>query len=251
MLFPPTVTSALAPKGVLRVGVNMSNFLLVSSRGPRGEPRGVVPDLAERLASDLDLQLELHLFPNPGALGDAVDSDVWDVAFLGSEPARAATIAFTQPYAEIEATYLVPAGSRLSSVAEVDAPGVRVAVSQRAAYECWLTDNLRRATLLRTAEPGLALSRELFLREGCDALAGLRPWLLTQAESLEGATVLDGRFSSVQQAVGVPRSRADGGATMHLERWVEEQKASGLVASLIEEHGVRGKLTVAERCTTR
>ena len=59
------------------------------------------------------------------------------------------------------------------------------------------------------------------------------------------ATVLDGHFTTVQQAIGTPRSRADGGMSLRLERWVEEAKASGLVVSLIEKHGVVGKLSVA------
>ena len=36
-------------------------------------------------------------------------SDVWDIGLIGAEPARAEKIAFTAAYAEIEATYLVPA----------------------------------------------------------------------------------------------------------------------------------------------
>jgi polar amino acid transport system substrate-binding protein len=58
--------------------------------------------------------------------------------------------------------------------------------------------------------------------------------------------VLDGKFTSVLQAVGVPRTRADGGTSLYLERWVEEAKASGLVARLLERHGVQGKLSVAQ-----
>lgn len=82
-------------------------------------------------------------------------------------------------------------------------------------------------------------------RERLDALAGLRPWLLTQSETLPGARVLNGSFTSVQQAIGVPRARADGGTSLFLERFVEEAKASGLVEELIDKFGVRGKLSVA------
>ena len=40
---------------------------------------------------------------------------------------RAQTIAFTAAYAEIESTYLVPAGSPIKSIADVDKPGIRIA----------------------------------------------------------------------------------------------------------------------------
>ena len=69
-----------------------------------------------------------------------------------------------------------------------------------------------------------------------DVLAGLRPWLLTQADQLPGATVLDGAFTSVQQSIGVPRARADGGVSLFLERWLGEAKESGLVAELIGKY---------------
>ena len=240
------IAKALAPSGVLRAGINLSNFLLVSSRGPNGEPQGVAPDMAAHLARALDVPLEMVPYKNPGLLADAATNDEWDVGLIGAEPQRAAVIAFTQPYVEIRATFLVPPGSPLKSIADVDREGVRVAVSRRAAYCLWLENNLKHATLLQTAEPGLDLSRELYLSEKCDALAGLRPWLLSQqAEALKGSTVLDGSFTSVLQAIGVPRSRADGGASMWLERFVSEAKGSGLVEELIEKHGVTGRLSVA------
>ena len=179
-------------------------------------------------------------------MADAAEHDEWDVGLIGAEPQRASVIAFSQPYVEIQATYLVPKGSPITRLDEVDRAGVRVAVSRRAAYCLWLENNLKSATLMPTPEPGLDLSRELFLAEGCDALAGLRPWLLTQqAEQLPGSTVLDGSFTSVLQSIGVPRQRADGGASMWLEQFVGEALASGLVEELIERHGVTGRLSAA------
>lgn len=237
------VANVLAPSGVLRAGINLSNFLLVSSRGPNGEPEGVAPDMAAALARRLDVPLEYVPYNNPGLLADAASE--WDVGLIGAEPARAQTIAFTQPYAEIQATYLLPPASPLTAVGEVDAPGVSIGVSRRAAYCLWLEANLQRATLVQTTEPGLDLSWSMFCEQNLDALAGLRPWLLTQSAKLPGSTVLEGSFTSVLQSVGVPRSRADGGASLFLERWVAEAKASGLVAELIEKHGVAGKLSVA------
>ncbi len=77
-------------------------------------------------------------------------------------------------------------------------------------------------------------------------LAGLRPRLLADQATLGGdaaATVLPGRFATVQQAIGTARANTAGAA--FLQDFVVQAKASGLVASLIERHGVRG-LSVAE-----
>ena len=84
---------------------------------------------------------------------------------------------------------------------------------------------------------------ELFVNEKLDALAGLRPGLIGNIEKLPGSRMLDGQFSAVQQAVGTAKGN-DAGAAF-LSDFVEEMKASGFVARLIEKHGVAGRLTVA------
>ena len=135
----------------------------------------------------------------------------------------------------------MPPGSPITTVEEVDQPGQRIASAPRAAYDLWLERNLRHAELVRSQE--LGGSFELFVESGLDALAGLRPALLKDAERLPGSRVLDGRFSSVQQAMGTPRGRSDAGVA-YLAAFVEDVKASGFVAERIAAHGVRG-LSVA------
>src|SRR5919202_373606 len=130
---PDEVRHQLAPAGILRAGINLSNFLLVSGRTADGEPAGVSPDMARAIADNLGVALRYVTYPSPGELADAATRDEWDIALVGAEPQRAEVISFTPAYAEIEATYLVPAGSRLQSVAEVDVPGVRIAVTARTA----------------------------------------------------------------------------------------------------------------------
>jgi polar amino acid transport system substrate-binding protein len=237
---PQAVISELAPSGVLRAGINLSNFLLVSSKGPAGEPQGVAPDMAREIATRLGVPVEYVPFARPGELADAAGGDVWDIGLIAAEPARAEVIAFTAAYAEIEATYLVPAGSPLATIADVDRPGVRIAISARSAYDLWLSRHLAHAELVRAGS--LEASYEIFVGDKLDALAGLRPRLLQDVDKLPGARILDGRFTAVQQAVGTAKGNEAGAA--FLRDFVEEAKASGLVARLIERHGVRG-LSVA------
>ena len=71
--------------------------------------------------------------------------------------------------------------------------------------------------------------------------------LLADVEKLPGARILDGKFMAVQQAVGTPRKNAAGAA--FLRDFVEQAKASGFVAGLIERHKVRG-LSVAPPAET-
>jgi polar amino acid transport system substrate-binding protein len=236
----PEIKAQLAPHGVLRAAINMGNFLLVTGRSANGDPTGVSPDMARLIADALGVPVQYVQYAKPGELADDAGKDLWDIGNIGAEPARAEKIAFTAAYAEIEATYMVPAGSRLKTIADVDKPGVRIAVSARSAYDLWLERNIKHATVERAT--GLDAALNLFLNGGFDALAGLRPGLLSDVKKMPGAVILPGQFTAVQQAVGTARSNAAAAAWLHT--FVEEAKASGQVAKFIAEHKVNG-LSVA------
>ena len=233
--------SELAPTGVLRAAINLSNFLLVSGKTAAGEPLGVSPDMARAVAERLGVPLEYVLFDTPGELADAAGENIWDIGNIGAEPERAKTIAFSAAYAEIEATYLVPAGSSIQSVDAVDREGVRIGVYGRSAYGLWLSDHIERAELVEAE--GVEASFEAFVEQGLEALAGLRSRLVKDVERVPGARILAGQFTAVQQAIGTSPQRRVGAA--FLRDFVEEAKISGLVADLIAKHGVVGQLEVA------
>ena len=230
----------MAPTGVLRAGINMANFLLVTGRRDDGAPEGVAPDMASAAAERLGVELAYVPYETPGQLADDAAKGVWDIGLIGAEPARAEHIAFTAAYVEIEATYMVAGDSPIQAVEDVDRPGMRIAVAARSAYDLFLTRNIQHAELVRVT--GLNASYDLFVSDKLDALAGLRPRLLSDVEKLPGARLLDGKFTAVQQAIGTPRERKAGAS--FLRTFVEDAKASGLVGNLIERHGVRG-LSVA------
>jgi polar amino acid transport system substrate-binding protein len=237
-----TARSELTPTGKLRVGLNMSNFLLTKKDPAGGEPGGIAADLGRELGRRLGVPVVLIEYENPGKLADAARSGAWDVGFLGAEPQRAQEIDFTAAYVEIESTYLVPPGSPIKSIADVDRKGVRIAISGRSAYDLYLTRNLKNAELVR--DQGFESVFKRFVEEKLDALAGLRPRLIIDQANLAGSRILDGNFTSVQQASGTPKGRPAG--AQYLREFIEDVKASGLVASLIEKHSVRG-LTVAQK----
>ena len=234
------VRAELAPTGALRAGINLSNFLLVTGKTDAGDPAGVSPSMAAEIARRLDVEIEYVQFKTPGELADAATDNVWDIGLIGAEPARAKHIDFTLAYAEIEATYLVPAGSPLNKIEDVDQPGIRISVPARAAFELWLTDNIKHAELHR------AVGRQAyddFVALGMDALAGLRAGLVNDVEKLPGSRILEGKFTSVQQAIGTPKGRP--AAAQFLSDFVAQAKSSGLVAQLIDQFGVAGRLNVA------
>jgi len=234
------VVAELAPTGTLRAGINLANFLLVTGHSASGDPQGVAPDMAREIADRLGVPIKYVPFKTPGELADAAETDTWDIGLIGAEPQRAEKIAFSSPYVEIEATYLVPAGSPLHRLEDVDTPGVRIAVTGRAAYGLWLDRNIKNAELVKSGT--LDSAYEQFVADKLDALAGLKPRLLSDIKTLPGAKILDGKFMAVQQAIGTGRANSAGAA--FLEDFVAEAKSSGFVKQLIEKHHVTG-LSVA------
>ncbi|MGA8551212.1 MAG: transporter substrate-binding domain-containing protein, partial [Stellaceae bacterium] len=223
---PEKAVSELAPTGVLRVAINMGNFLLVTGKAPNADPTGVSPDMALAIGARLGVPVKFIPYARPGEIADDTEKGKWDIGNIGAEPQRAAVISFTAAYAEIEATYLVPAGSSIRSIAEIDQPGKRVAVTARSAYGLWLENNYKKGQLLQfdTAEAAL----KAFDGEKLDAYAGLRPGLISVQQARPGSRILDGQFTAVQQAVGTPKKNATGFA--FLKEFVEEAKRSGIVA---------------------
>jgi polar amino acid transport system substrate-binding protein len=234
------VRSDLAPRGTLRVGLNLANFLLVTKDPASGEPRGVAVDLAQELGRRAGVAVEFVGFESPGIMADAAGA--WDIGFLAAEPSRGDVFEFTPAYLEVEATYLVPAGSALRAIDEVDRDGVRICVYEKSAYDLYLSRSLKHARLVRAGSIGASYER--FVAEKLEALAGLRPRLVVDAEKLPGSRVLEGRFTAIQQAICLPKGHD--AAAGYLREFVEDIKAKGVVAQAIKRHGVRG-VTVAPR----
>ncbi|WP_149539563.1 transporter substrate-binding domain-containing protein [Siccirubricoccus phaeus] len=237
----PEIVAELAPSGVLRAGINMGNFLLVTGRAENGDPTGVSPSMAAEIARRLGVPVQYVQYARPSELADAAGTGAWDIGLIGAEPQRAAKIDFTAAYVEIEATYLVPPGSPITELSQVDVKGNRIVSSAGAAYTLWLERNIRHAELILVPGGGGAAFKT-FLDGKQEVYAGLRPGLLTDVETLPGARILDGQFMAVQQAIGTAKANTKGAA--FLKEFVEEAKASGLVARFIAEHKVRG-LSVA------
>lgn len=234
-LITPALRAEFAPTGTLRVALNLSNFLLVSSAPEGGEPVGIAPDVGREIARRLGVAATFVRYPSPGDLAAAVSSGAWDVGLIGADPLRAAEITFSPAYLEIEASYLVRGDSPIRAIADVDRPGVRIAVGDKTAYDMYLRRTLQHATLHRAK--GLEASYQLFVDQQLDALAGLRPRLLADQARLPGSRVLDGSFTAVQQAIGVPIARE--AAALWLLDFVADIRRD-FVAGLIERHRVGG-----------
>ena len=61
----------LLTPGVLRVGINLGNILLVTCKSENGDPEGVAPDMGRALANWLGVEVQYVSFATPGEVADA------------------------------------------------------------------------------------------------------------------------------------------------------------------------------------
>ena len=230
---------ALAPTGTLRAGINLSNFLLVSGQNTDGTPAGVSPDLARHIAAILDVPCQFVAFETPGQLADAAADDVWDICNIAHEPERARLIDFSQPYVLIDAHFLVRADSPLTSNEDIDQPNVKIAAFYRSAYDLWLRDNLRHASLL--AADSIEQSHDLFLRGEADVLASLKPRLQTELASGQHRIIAP-RFTAIKQAVGIKKT--DPAVLQFLNDLIAATIKDGFIEASLAAHGVADKLSL-------
>jgi polar amino acid transport system substrate-binding protein len=229
---PPDVVKDLAPTGKLRAAINVGNSVLAQKDQASGELRGVTVDLARELGKRTGLAVELIPYPAAGRVFEALKSSAWDIAFLAIEPVRAAEIDFSPPYVIIEGAYMVRNESPLKVIADVDRPGVRIAVGRGSAYDLYLTRTLKHATLVRAETGGGTAAIEVFLRDKLEVAAGVKQPLVAYAKTDRNVRMMDGRFMQIQQAMGTPKGRA--AAARYLRAFVEEMKASGFVADALK-----------------
>lgn len=232
----PDARAALAPTGKLRVGVYLGNPLSVVRDPNSQEMKGAGFDLGQQLARRMEVPFEPVVYPSVGALLDGAKSSQWDVALFQANPVRAKDFDFTPPIVEIELGYLVPGNSRLTSAAEADASGIRIAVQDKSQSEAILSRMLKSASLVRTA--GLAAAVEAVKAGNADAIATTKPSLFEASRQLPGSRVLEGRFAQEYITMAIPKGRDAGMA--YARKFVEEAKSQGLVKAAVDRSGARG-----------
>lgn len=221
----------LAPTGKLRAAINYGNGVL-AQQGADGTPQGVSADLSRELAKRLGVPLEFVPFPAAGKAFEAAKQNAIDVLFVAIEPVRAAEVDFTPPYVLIEGAYLVLKNSALKTPADVDQPGIRIAIGENSAYDLYLSRTLRHAKLMRTAG-GCCKNIELFRAEKFEAAAGVRQPLVAYAKDHPDVRVMEQPFQQIRQAMATPKGRP--AASAYLRAFIEDMKQSGFVAEALKK----------------
>jgi polar amino acid transport system substrate-binding protein len=240
---PRSLAGSFAPTGTLRASINLGNPIL-ASRSADGQVTGVSVDLAQSLAQRLGLNLSLVVFDSAGKSVDAVTNQQADIGFFAVDPVRGQGIAFTAPYVLIEGSYLVRQNSPLQTNSEVDRAGIRVAEGKGSAYDLFLTRELKNAQLHRA--PTSPTTVDFFIQEHLEVAAGVKQQLEMDAQRIPGLRLLPGRFMVIEQSMGLPKDRP-AAAQNFLWQFVEDMKASGMVAAALKKHRIEGAIVAPAR----
>jgi len=234
------IIKKIAPTGVLRVGVNMSNFLLVNSKDKLGVIDGVSPGIGKKLAKELNISFEIVQFANPGLLADAVDNNEWDIGNIASEKERGKTIDFSDPYVNIDANFLFREEDNFKNNNDIDQSGIKIAVFERSAYDLWLTENFKKAELIRVNS--IEESHNLFKENKVNILAGLKPKLIDEMKRNNNYEMIQSPFTYIKQSIGIKKGNPE--VLDFINKFILNNIKEGYIKSLLQQHNVQDKLSI-------
>ena len=236
------IKNELAPSGVLRAAINLSNFLLVSGQLPDGTPDGISPDVAKAVAAKIRVPCQLLTYDRPGLVADAVVKNEWDIGNIAAETKRAEIIDFSNPYVTIDANFLTTTKANFSNNSDINTAGIKIAVSERSAYDLWLTENFKKPKIVRAAT--IQDSHDMFIRGEVDVLASLKPKLLEELSSDPNVKMIDTPFTSINQSIGVKKNSPN--SIEFLNDLIESLIKSGFINDSLHKHGVQQKLSIPQ-----
>jgi polar amino acid transport system substrate-binding protein len=231
-----SMAEQLAPTGALRVAVWMVPYFASAQAGGL---TGIIPDLGTELARQAGVMVACVPFENPAQILAAFRNGSLDVTFLGITADRAEAIDFGPVLFALQTTYLVPASSPLTSIAEIDRAGIRIAVPARSAQEAHLNRTITAATLLPipAENPQRALA---MLKAGeADAFSHVAPMLALAQGDLPGARILTGSYFDVPIAIGVAKNRPPAVAAF-AAAFAANAARSGFLQQAIDRAGIKG-----------
>jgi polar amino acid transport system substrate-binding protein len=232
------LAGALAPTGTLRAAYIATNPVQAFIDPVTQEVRGPAAAITAALARRAGVAFIITGAKGVDGVLQSVKSGQADIGFLAFDPVRAAQVDFSQNYALAQNSYLVVENSRIRSVADADRPGIRIGVAARDAGDYFLTRTLKAATLVRN-EGGIGDAAIKALLAGeLDAYAGNRMRLSEVARKTPGLRLAADNFYGVEQAVIVPKGHAARRAIIEL--FIDEARASGLIADAITQAGLVG-----------
>ena len=230
-------TDDLAPTGTLRATFIASNPVQAVTDAATGEVRGPAAELTRELAKRLGVPFRIAGAQGVAGVIDSVKNGEADIGFVAFDPVRATEVDFSQTYALAQNTYVVLDRSPIRTGAEVDRAGIRIGVAARDAGDLFLSRNLKAAELVRNPGGNLDVAVAKLNAGELDAYAANRQRLSELVKRVPGLRLLPDNFYGVEQAIIVRKGNP---GRAHLDRLIDDARASGLIAGAIERAGLSG-----------
>jgi len=225
--------SNLTCAGRMRVGT----FPPQCGREPvSGELRGWSVDLVHALSARLGIAAATIEYPGPNLLIGGLMAGECDAGFLPNSPDWSTAVDFSDPFLQMDFTFLAAAGCLIRRAGAADRPGVRIAVVRYHASTLALMPKLRHATPVEVNTLDNAV--DLLRRKDADLFASTRPQLIQDSTRLPGSTVLKGRYGFIFMTVAV--RKGEFALLTYLNGFLRAAKAAGLVQRAVEKAGWRG-----------
>jgi len=231
-------TADLVKSGRLRVAIFLPQYVKDSAAGiVRGIGMGFVAiEMGRALAAQLGIALALIENDTPLQAMERLKSGGCDLACLGIDPSRTAELDFSAPVVQFDYTLLVPRLSSIRSFADADRPGKRIAVVLNHASTFALRRKIKHAETVGFELPDAAF--DLVRAGGAEAFAAPREQLLDYAAQLAGARVLEEGYGINNAGIAIAKGHP--GWRDYVGEYVEQAKASGVVADIIARGKLRG-----------
>lgn len=237
----PQIRMALAPTGKLRVGVyNGSPTSLVVDKN--GNKAGIAYELGRDLAQQLGVPFEAKEYKRIAEVIEAMKKEEVDFTFTNATEARAKDVSFSTPLVSLELGYLLPAGSPIQKIAEIDRSNVKVGVTEGSSSFGALSKLFKNATL--TTAPTMSAAAEQLKSRQIDAFATNKGILYELANSVAGARILDERWGLEHMAIAIPKGRDNGLA--YANTFGLKVKNNGSLQAIVLRSGLRGTVTSSQ-----
>jgi polar amino acid transport system substrate-binding protein len=235
-----SVQRALAPQGVLRVGVYLGSPTSLVRDPKSGASYGVAYELGQALAAQLNLPVQVVQYQRVAQVIDALKSGEVDMTFTNATAARAKEVDFTPALIQLELGLLVPASSAIKTFESVDLAGVQLGVSQGSSSQGVLSQRLKNATIVPV--PSLAQVQQMLVEGKLDAFATNKGILFELAEKRVDVRVLDDNWGVENLAIAIPKGREAG--MLYLQEFAQRLQQTGQVNQMAQRAGLRGLVRV-------
>lgn len=234
--FAQDVKEILAPKGKLRVGVYYGSPTSMLRDPKTNEVHGLTYDLGQELARRLNVPFEQVNYQRISDVLEGMKAGDVDFTVSNSTPARAVSVTFSQHLLTIELGYLVTTASPITTVADIQKPGLRIGVTQGSTSQGTIPKLLPNAIVV----PAESYKRGIEMLEHgeIDTYATNKPILFEMSDQMPGSRVLDGRWGEEHLAVAIPKGRE--AALEYIQHFIQDVQTNGLLAQSVERSGLRG-----------